>query len=214
MVKLTNENESLSEKITCLELENKTLHDRIALSNEKPSTSHEHLKTHVDDLNKENEMLKRKNIELSDVLKFTNGQKILDNLLNSKKCVFDKWGIGYKLNLKQKYDKNYFVKSTSTNNQVVCHHCNQDGHMKNRCPVKQNAYYRIKCIWVPKGTVANTQGSKSIWVPKDTTWIFFCRYDNQEIVESSLMKACEDNGTRIHKYISDVQLMFKWGIMI
>ena len=42
-VELTNENESLSTKISCLELEKKTLHDRVALSNEKPSTSHEHI---------------------------------------------------------------------------------------------------------------------------------------------------------------------------
>ncbi|KAH9671168.1 hypothetical protein KPL70_017253 [Citrus sinensis] len=88
-------NESLNEKIKGLELENKTLHNRVALSNEKPSTSHEHLESHVDDLKKENEMLKKKNIELSNVvLKFTNGQKILDNMLNSQKCVFDKGGLG------------------------------------------------------------------------------------------------------------------------
>ena len=83
-----------------------------------------------------------------------------------KKCVFDKGGIGYKPNLKQKYYKNYFVKSTSINNQIVCHHCNQDGHMKNRCPVKRNAYYGVKCIWVLKGIIVNTQGPKGFWVPK------------------------------------------------
>ena len=71
------------------------------LSNEKSSTSHEHLELHVDDLKKENEMLKKKNIELSDVvLKFTNGQKMLDNMLNSQKYVFDKGELGYKPNLK------------------------------------------------------------------------------------------------------------------
>ena len=44
----------------------------------------EHIESHVDDLKKENEMLQKKNIELSNVvLKFTNGQKMLDNLLNS-----------------------------------------------------------------------------------------------------------------------------------
>ncbi|KAH9705040.1 hypothetical protein KPL70_011720 [Citrus sinensis] len=97
-------NESLNEKIKGLELENKTLHNRVALSNEKPSTSHEHLEPHVDDLKKENEMLKKKNIELNNVvLKFANGQKMLDNMLNSQKCVFDKGGLGYKPNLKQKY---------------------------------------------------------------------------------------------------------------
>ena len=176
-VEITNENESLSAKISYLELENKTLHDRFALSNEKASTSHEHIESHVDDLKKENEMLKKRNIELSDViLKFTSGQKMMDNLLNSYKCVFNKGGIGYKTNLKQKYYKNKFVKSTSINNQVVYHHCNQDGHMKNRCPVKRNAYYGIKCIWVPKGIIANTQWPKSIWLPKGITWFVFCRY--------------------------------------
>ena len=84
-------NDSLNEKIKELELENKTLHNRVTLSNEKLSTSHEHLKPHVDDLKKKNEILKKKNIELSDVvIKFTNGQKMLDNMLNFQKCVFDK----------------------------------------------------------------------------------------------------------------------------
>ena len=100
-------------------------------------------------------------------LKFTNGQKILDNLVH--KNVFDKGCIGYKPNLKQKYSKNYFVNSTSINNQLVYHYCNQDGHMKNRCPIKRNAYYGVKCIWVPKGTISNTQEPKNIWVPKCTT---------------------------------------------
>ena len=167
MVESTNENESLNVKITCLELENKALHDRVALSNEKPSTSHEHIESHVDDLKKENEMLKKKNIELSDiVLKFTNGQKML--VLNSQKYVFNKGSIGYKPNLKQKHCKNYFRNNASINNQVVCHYCNQDGHMKLESPVKINAYYGVKCVWVPKGTIANTQGPKSIWVLKGT----------------------------------------------
>ena len=84
-------------------------------------------------------------------------------MLNSQKCVFDKGGLGYKPNLKQKYYKNYFVTATSTSNhKIVCHFCNQDGHMKNRCPVKRNAYYGVKCIWVPKGTVVNSQGPKKL----------------------------------------------------
>ena len=79
---------------------------------------------------------------------------MLDNLINSQKCVFDKRDIGYKPNLKQKYYKGYFVKNTFINNQIVCHYCNQDGHMKNRCAVKRNAYYGMKCVWVPKRTIA------------------------------------------------------------
>ena len=167
MVELKNENESLSAKITYLELENKTLNDIVALSNEKPNTSHEHLESHIDDLKNENEMLKKKSNELNEiVLKFINGQKMLDNMLNSKKYIFDKGGLGYKPNLKQKYNKNYFVKATSiSDHKIVSHHCNQDGHMKNKCPIKRNAYYGAKCIWVPKGIITNTQGPKSIWVP-------------------------------------------------
>ena len=140
----------------------------IALLNEKPSISHEHLESHIDDLKNENQMLKKKSNELNEiVLKFTNGQNMLDNMLNSQKCVFDKGGLGYKPNLKQKYYKNYFVKATSTSDhKIVCHYCNQNGHMKYRCPVKRNAYYGVKCIWAPKGTVANSQGPKKLWVPK------------------------------------------------
>ncbi|KAH9802698.1 hypothetical protein KPL71_001497 [Citrus sinensis] len=118
MIELKNENDSFSAKITCLELENKTLHDSIA-SFENSSTSHEHLESHMNDLKNENEMLRKKSNELNEiVLKFTNGQKMLDNLLNSQKCVFDKSGIGYKPNLKQKFYKSYFVKNTSINNKI------------------------------------------------------------------------------------------------
>ena len=42
------------------------------------------------------------------------------------------------------------MKSTSTNNQVVCHYCNQNGHMKFGCPIKRKVYYGVKCVWVPK----------------------------------------------------------------
>ncbi|KAH9792213.1 hypothetical protein KPL71_004031 [Citrus sinensis] len=144
-------NDSLNEKIKGLELDNKMLHDRIASFKYKQSTSYEHEKSHVDELMKENEVLKKKSNELNQiVLKFTNGQKMLDNLLNSQKCVFDKGGIGYKPNLKQKYYKSYFVKTTLINDQIVCHYCNQNGHMKLRCPVKRNAYYGVTCIWVAK----------------------------------------------------------------
>ncbi|KAH9684787.1 hypothetical protein KPL70_013662 [Citrus sinensis] len=120
MAKLKNENESLNARIVCLEVGNKTLHDEIALSNERPNILHEHLKSHIDELKNENELLKKKNSELNEiVVKFTNGQKMLDNMLNSQKCVFDKGGLGYKPNLKQKYYKNYFVKATSTNDHKI-----------------------------------------------------------------------------------------------
>ena len=91
---------------------------------------------------------------------------MLNNLLNSQKCVFDKGDTGYKSNLKQKYYQSYFVKNTSINNQIVSYYCNQDGHMKNTCPVKRNAYYGVKCVWVPKGTIINSKRPKKVLVPK------------------------------------------------
>ena len=99
-------------------------------------------------LKKKNEMLKKNSNELNDiVLKFTNGQKILDNLLSSQKCVFDKGGIAYKPNLKQKYYKNYFVKVTSINDQIVCHYCNRNGHMSYKCLVKKKMHImESKCL--------------------------------------------------------------------
>ena len=52
MTRLRNENESLNARIACLEVGNKTLHDEITLSNEKPSILHEYLKSHIDELKK------------------------------------------------------------------------------------------------------------------------------------------------------------------
>ena len=80
------------------------MHNRVTLSNKKPNTLHEHLESHINDLKDENERLKKKNNKLNKlneiVLKFINGQKILDNMFNFKKCVFDKGRLGYKPNLK------------------------------------------------------------------------------------------------------------------
>ena len=107
--------------------------------------------------------LRKKSDELSDiVLKFINGQMILDNLLSSKKSVFAQGDIVYKSNLKQGYCKYYFVKGTSNNDQNTCHYYNGNGHMSYRCPVKRNTYCRIKCIRVPKGTIANIKGPKKL----------------------------------------------------
>ena len=68
--------------------------------------------------------------------------------------------------LKQKYYKNYFDNATSITDQNVCHYCNRNRHMSYRCLVKRNVYYGIKCIWVPKGNITDTQGPKKLWVPK------------------------------------------------
>ena len=85
---------------------------------------------------KENENLKKKN-----------DQKNLEKLLSSKKCVFDKRGLEYKSNLKQKYYKNYFVEATSVSDHiVVCRYCNRNGHLSYTCSIEKNAYFRIICV--------------------------------------------------------------------
>ena len=67
----------------------------------KESITFEHERLHIDDL-KKYEMPWKKSNELNDiVLKFTNRPNILNNLLDSKKYVFNKRGISYKPNLKQ-----------------------------------------------------------------------------------------------------------------
>ena len=74
------------------------MHDELLFS--KESIVVEHKNSLVDYLKNENEMLKKKSIELNDIiLNFTNGKKILDNLVGSQKCVFDKGGHEYKPNI-------------------------------------------------------------------------------------------------------------------
>ena len=59
------------------------------------------------------------------VRKLTNGKKNFDIMLGGQKYIFEKGGIGYKLFLKIKYLKNYFVKVSSTNDtKYVCNYCN------------------------------------------------------------------------------------------
>ena len=175
MLETSNENDAVpkcndlwNEKIKGLELDNKMLQVRIASFKCKQSISYGHEKSHVNELMKENEVLKKKSNELNEImLKFTSDQKNLEKLLITKKCVFDKGGLRYKCHLKQKNYKNYFVKPIFTSdNKIVCHYCNQHGHMKYRCPMKINAYYGVTCVWVPKGTITNNQGLKKVWVPK------------------------------------------------
>ena len=151
------------------------MQDRIATFKGKHSISYEHEKSHIHELMKENKVFKKKSDELNEiVLKFTSDQKNLEKLLTAKKWVFDKGGLRYKANLKQKSYKNYFVIATSISDyKFIYHYCNQNGHMKNRCPMKRNAYYGVKCVWILKETIANTQEPKNVWVPK--TWDFLCR---------------------------------------
>lgn len=109
------------------------------------------LKAKIDDLNKV-------------VYNFTKGKENFEMMLGSQKCAFSKSGIGYNTSVKQKFLRNFFVKSSSNLN-LTCTYCNQDGHTKSYCHVKKNAYFG-KAIWIPKVLKTNIKGPKVMWVPK------------------------------------------------
>ncbi|XP_060960663.1 uncharacterized protein LOC133031227 [Cannabis sativa] len=109
------------------------------------------LKAKIDDLNKV-------------VYNFTKGKENFEMMLGSQKCAFSKSGIGYNTSVKQKLLKNFFVKSSSNLN-LICTYCNQDGHTKSYCHVKKNGYFG-KAIWIQKVLKTNIKGPKVMWVPK------------------------------------------------
>ncbi len=90
-------------------------------------------------------------------------------ILNSQRAVFNKAGLGYKPNNKQKFLKNFFVKvGESKTKNVTCFCCGKVGHIANVCNHKKTEVKRmIKKIWVPKETnITNLEGPKKTWVPK------------------------------------------------
>ena len=92
---------------------------------------------------------------------FTNGKKILDNLLGSQRCAFDKAGIGYNPKVKEKHYKKFFINEKFLKI-PICEHCGKLGHNLHTCPMKN-------MIWVVKGTTppkVNPSGPKKTWVPK------------------------------------------------
>ena len=44
----------------------------------------------------------------------------------------------------------------------VCHFCNKIGHFISNCPIKRNAHFGAKLVWVPK---TNHEGLKTKRVP-------------------------------------------------
>ena len=50
----------------------------------------------------------------------------------------------------------------------VCHYCNKIGHFISDCPIKRNAHFEAKMVWVPK---TNHKGPKTKRVPNTTDFI-------------------------------------------
>ena len=94
--------------------------------------------------------------------KYTLGSKTLYEILNNKRCVFDKMGLGYKPHIHEKYFKKYFVKASSSSSpSIVCNFCNKYGHYSHACKLNKDNT-TTKLIWVPKGTNTNPKGPKNI----------------------------------------------------
>ena len=145
-----------------------------SLTNELESlkSENESLKRDISNLTKERDELRSKNLDIEKInYNFVQGSENLKKLLGLQRCVYDKAGIGYDPNEKQKSFKNIFVKEPQvTHPHITCHYCSKVGHYISSCPYKRNMNMGVKKVWVPKGTqTTNQQGPKKIWVPKINT---------------------------------------------
>ena len=96
--------------------------------------------------------------------KFSIGKSNLDVILGKQRCVFDKAGIGYKPEKQQKFYKNLFASTQKYNSPfLTCFYSGRKGHATSTCYFRKNSN-NIKMIWVPKGSVinTNTQGPNKV----------------------------------------------------
>ena len=114
-----------------------------------------------------------KELLLKSKLVLENENKDLENDFNESKLRID---ILEKVNfdLKRKIDsleqekKIIFDKSLQVY-MTKCSYCKFHGHTQHTCPIKKRTHFKVRQVWVPKGTRSfetNTQGPKAIWVPK------------------------------------------------
>ncbi|KAL4289539.1 hypothetical protein GQ457_14G004360 [Hibiscus cannabinus] len=111
-------------------------------------------------------LLKRK-------LDFENQNEILKNDLEiskSSNCVLEKENLDLKVKLESlTKEKEIISNNSSCHIMAKCSHCHYHGHSLHTCPIKKRKSYRIRQVWVPKGTrdiEINVNGSKAIWIPK------------------------------------------------
>ena len=84
---------------------------------------------------------KEKIKDLKDSLaKFTLGKNNLDIILGKQRCVFDKAGLGYKPEKKQKMYKNLFASTQKTSSLfLTCFYCGKKGHSASTCYFRKNS---------------------------------------------------------------------------
>ena len=121
---------------------------------EKVNVENKSLKSEKDSLIKENKDLKKKVDKLESTLGiFTRGRNSLDYILDNKKAMFDKSGLGYNKvpynYTKSSNTKTKFVKPTHYH-RTKCIHCNRFNHASYKCPYRFKIPSYMK--WVPKTT--------------------------------------------------------------
>ena len=164
--KLRTEINKLNGTIKDLEHENSELKDKIL-----------DLTSSTTNLISENKSLKLDVEKYKPIVdKFTYSSEKLNMILNSQRAVFNKAGLGYNPNQKQKLVKNFFRKVEEPKS-FTCHCCNKSGHKSYECSLRKISNtiitnrlgLKTKQIWVQKGTNVETlRTSKKIWIPKLT----------------------------------------------
>ena len=178
---LNQENHSLKEKVLLLEKENSLLKKKnlnfqksnvqnIGLKSKKNSFQNKVFKR--DDFSKKKNFVKQNH--------FNKGLKKKNNIFEkshfkpsiyykdfSKKNHFSKRNdFVIKPHFMQKCFKPNLLKNEGFHiSKCVCHYCNKIGHFISDCPIKRNAHFEAKIVWVPK---INHEGPKTKMVPNTT----------------------------------------------
>ena len=100
--------------------------------------------------------------------KFSYSKNNLDVILGKQRHASNKAGLGYKSEKQQKFHKNFYTSTQKYNSSfITCFYCGRKGHGTSTCYFRRNCN-NVKMIWVPKGSVinTNTQGPNKVWVPK------------------------------------------------
>ena len=136
-----------------LKLKNNKLNEKVlVLSNkeEKFSSEHEKLTQEINslknqnlELNNEKNSLSKENLFLKDELKkvkpfvekFTYSSEKLNMLLNNQRAVFNKAGLGYNSQKKQKFFKNFFTPASTA---ITCFICKKLGHKSYSCSQRKS----------------------------------------------------------------------------
>ncbi|XVF73884.1 hypothetical protein PTKIN_Ptkin13bG0016800 [Pterospermum kingtungense] len=138
--------------------------DELALDFEKMNLRYKKI---VSKLNIENEFLMKTKIDLE---KKNEEMKKNFEVCQMKSDALENENVNLKMKLEELLKEKQKDLNDSFNAKMTkCAHCKFHGHIALTCPIRRKAQYRIRQVWIPKGTrdmVTNPQGPKAIWVPK------------------------------------------------